>query len=215
MSTIIKDGANDTLFEVDGLQYRKGMYELYYSQDADAGNLIGIRNIHNQSPIQVPTKPKNYDVNGVITEDIEALATSLSVVLGFNPVGGGITEETDPIFNASVAKNLTQPMLDYLGIAGFQNTFVTTADYNLVVSKNVVMVTLKAGASVIHLPVIAGESGRIIFIINMSGVACTVESDVSDGNVIWDGGTLTNTLSLAIGGKTTLMNNTENYVVIT
>jgi len=212
--SIIKDGSNETLFEADTLQYRKGMYELHYSQDKDSNKLIGIRNIHNQDPIVQPQLPNSYTVNGAVTTDIKALATTLSVVLGFKGVSGGITEETDPVYNASVAKNMTQGMLDYLMIAGFQNNFITTGSYNLVADKNVIMVTLKVGANTIQLPSVAVDPGKIIIIVNTSGNECTIKSTTDDGSIIWDGGTLSSSITLPNGSKTILLDNTENYVVI-
>lgn len=85
----INNGGSGTLFEVDGLQYRKGMYEVYYVYESDKVVKVGIRNIHNQQPISSPIKVDEYNVNNTVTSSLVDLVSSLSVVLGFNKGGGG------------------------------------------------------------------------------------------------------------------------------
>lgn len=85
---IINNGGSGTLFEVDGLQYRKGMYEVYYVKELEEFK-VGIRNIHNQQPISSPISVSEYNVNGIVSSDLTSLVSALSTVLGFNKGGGG------------------------------------------------------------------------------------------------------------------------------
>lgn len=88
----IKAGGNDTLFEVNDLPYRKGLYEVFYIQEAFEGiQTVGIRNIHNQEPIVRALPASQYEVSSATFEDTEIieLVEALSVVLGFKTGGGG------------------------------------------------------------------------------------------------------------------------------
>lgn len=83
---IISNGSNDKLFVVDGLPYRKGLYEVFYVRESNPSIVkVGIRNIYNQQPVSGPVVASQYSVNTTMynDSDIVALVTDLSTVLGF------------------------------------------------------------------------------------------------------------------------------------
>lgn len=87
---IINTGNSDKLFEYNGLQYRKGMYEVYYVLQTDGTNHVGIRHIEKTEEILVyPKSHEEFTVNGSTFATTTDLVTALSDILGFNQGGGG------------------------------------------------------------------------------------------------------------------------------
>lgn len=214
---IINPGPNDTLFVADGLPYRKGQYEVYYTQEG-TGTIVdvGIRNINSLLPIVSPVPASQYVVSSATYTDIDVvtLVTNLSVVLGFNMGGGGIIEETDPVYLAAPASNITTDNISYLEVAGFQLELVSSSPFILNVNKSVVLVTLLAGATTVELPLLVGDAGRLVIIVNTTGIQCTITANASDGNAIWEGDILSSSINLDIGGTIKLMNDTQKYRII-
>lgn len=88
---IINDGVTDKVFTINGIPYRKGLYEVYYNTEADASTTVGIRDIYSKINLESPIKVSHYNVNGAtfIDSDVFGLVSALSVALGFNLGGGG------------------------------------------------------------------------------------------------------------------------------
>jgi hypothetical protein len=88
---IINDGVTDKVFTINGLPYRKGLYEVYYNTEADASTTVGIRDIYSKITLESPIKVSHYNVNGAtfIDSNVFGLVSALSVALGFNLGGGG------------------------------------------------------------------------------------------------------------------------------
>lgn len=214
---IINAGPNDTLFTADGLPYRKGQYEVFYTQEGiGTTNDVGIRNINDLLPIVSPIPASQYVVSSTTYTDVDVvtLVTDLSVVLGFNMGGGGIIEETDPVYLSSPASEITTENIDYLSVAGFQLELVANSPFVLDVNKSVVLVTLLTGATTVELPLLAGDAGRLVIIVNTTGIQCTITANSSDGNAIWEGDVLSFSINLDIGGTIKLMNDTQKYRII-
>jgi hypothetical protein len=97
--TIIETGSSDKLFKKDGYNYRLGMYEVYYTTEADGVTvLVGIRHIYGVHTLVSPIEPEDYQVNGSTysSNDLNLLVSDLSEVLGYNfgNSGGGGTIPT-------------------------------------------------------------------------------------------------------------------------
>lgn len=171
---IINNGDNDKLFTVNGIPYRKGLYEVFYSLESSTEKMtVGVRHIYNQQPIVSTSLPSQYSVNTNNYSDsgLATLVKDLSVVLGFNPDGTIVTSYIMPYIN-----------------------YTSDADFNVVTDSlnraRVQFLTLTGSSTNVHLPAINSCVGKIIFIINDGTSDSNIFCDPSDGNGVWEGGML-------------------------
>ena len=181
---IINTGDNDTLFVLDGLPYRKGLYEVFYSQESmPSATTVGIRSIYNQQTLLLASIVSQYEINGDNFSNVTDLVNALSVVLGFNMGVGGNSES---------------------GI----NTIITDdLEYTLTDERRTTIITFTGTTSTLTLPSKSDTVNFIVLLTNAGSGAVTITSP--DG--IWEGGSQMESTTVNTGTTARIINDGLEY----
>lgn len=125
----IDTGDSDKFFKLDGNNYRKGLYELYYTLQSDAiDNRIGIRHINRDEILVSPTQPSLFNINNTqySSATVMQLIIALGDVLGFNTGGGG-SAEADTLTSVTNRGNTTNNNINSLGTISATNLSIKSS----------------------------------------------------------------------------------------
>lgn len=182
----IDTGDSDKYFKIDGYNYRKGLYEIYYTLQGDAvENRIGIRHINKNETLLSPIPPDEFVINGqgYSLDTIQELMTDLAEILGFNTgTGGG-------------------------GTSGIRTIITDEPEYELSPEVRTTILTFTGGASTLILPPKEQTVDLIVILTN----AGTGELTITSPDGVWEGGMVVESSVMETGTTARIVNDGINY----